>query len=185
MRSIIFKCSIPEVGKEFNAQTLSPEYKIVFWKPTLTEFVPESYPKKYFLYWVFHYFGFFKNRNYSAILIYHNSQVVSCILAIPAYFKWPFMDKKDVQIAYVITDKDYRGKGLAAAAILESVKNLKYTDVENIWYVTSEDNHSSIKLCTKLGFKPMGYGARKYIMKFLHILQIQKTKINLNRTEKS
>ena len=89
------------------------------------------------------------------------------------------MNKKDVQIAYVITDKDYRGKGLADEAILNSIKNLKNTDVENIWYVTSEDNHSSIKLCTKLGFKPMGYGARKYILKFIHILQMQAAEINL------
>lgn len=95
------------------------------------------------------------------------------------------MNKKDVQIAYVITDKEYRGQGLAAAAIIDSIKYLRNTDVENIWYVTSEDNLSSIKLCTKLGFKPMGYGARKYIMKFIHILQMQVSKINLETTEKS
>lgn len=183
MRSIIFKRDVIEIGSEaaidLNTSGLNSEYKIVFWKPGITTFVPESYPKKYFLYWFFHYFGFFKNRNYSAVLIYHNSKVVSCILVIPAYFKWPFMNKKDVQIAYVITDKEYRGKGLAAKAILNSIKKLESTDVENIWYVTSEDNHSSIKLCTKLGFKPMGYGARKYILKFIHILQMQAAEINL------
>ncbi len=185
MRNIIFKRDVKEIDSEaaieLNTSGLNSEYKIVIWKPGITNFVPESYPKKYFLYWFFHYFGFFKNRNYSAVLIYHNSKVVSCILVIPAYFKWPFMNKKDVQIAYVITDKEYRGKGLAAEAILNSIKNLKNTDVENIWYVTSEDNHSSIKLCTKLGFKPMGYGARKYIMKFIHILQMQAAEINLEQ----
>lgn len=95
------------------------------------------------------------------------------------------MNKKDVQIAYVITDKDYRGKGLAAEAILNSAKYLKNTDAENIWYVTSEDNHSSIKLCSKLGFKTIGYGARKYILKFIHILQMQTAKINMENTNKS
>lgn len=179
MRSIIFKCDVSEIGKDFKQVELPSDYKTVFWKPGLTKLVPESYPKKYFFYWFFHLVGIFKNRNYSAILIYHNTKVVSCILAIPAYFKWPFMNKKDVQIAYVITDTKYRGKGLAAAAILSSVKNLKNTDVEDVWYVTSEDNHSSIKLCSKLGFKPMGYGQRKYIMKFIHILQMQAAQINL------
>jgi ribosomal protein S18 acetylase RimI-like enzyme len=185
LRSIIFKSHVNEAGKDFKTTGLTSEYKIVFWKPGLTNYVPESYPKKYIMYWFFHYFGFFKNRNYSAVLIYHNSKVVSCILAIPSYFKWPFMNKKDVQIAYVITDKEYRGKGLAAAAIVNSINYLKNTDVENIWYVTSEDNYSSIKLCTKLGFKPIGYGARKYLMKFLHILQMQTAKINIEEKNKN
>jgi RimJ/RimL family protein N-acetyltransferase len=185
MRSIIFKRNIKEIGNDFELSRLDKEYKVVFWKPGFTQFVPESYPKKYFLYWLFHYLGIFKNRNYSAILIYHKLKVISCILAIPAYFKWPFMNTKDVQIAYVITDTNYRGKGLAAKAILASVKNLLQTDVNDVWYVTSEDNTSSIKLCTKLGFIPEGYGKRKYFLKFLHVLQMQKEKINLDITKKS
>ncbi len=176
-QSIIFKQNINEIGENFDALNLQSDYNVVFWKPGLTNFVPESYPKKYFLYWVFHYFGIFKNRNYCSVLIYHNLKVVSCILAIPAYFKWPFMKKKDVQIAYVITDNQYRGKGLAAIAILDCIKNLKKTNVGDVWYVTSEDNTSSIKLCTKLGFKQIGFGARKYILKFLHILQLQINKV--------
>lgn len=180
MRSIIFRQHISNIGKDYQETKLDNEYKIVFWKPGLTKFVPESYPKKYFLYWIFHYFGIFKNRNYSAILIYHNSKVVSCILAIPSYFKWPFMQKNDAQIAYVITDTNYRGKGLAAEAILASVKNLQHTGVHDVWYVTSEDNFSSIKLCTKLGFEPQGYGKRKYFLKFLHVLQMQREKINID-----
>ncbi len=185
MKSITFKCSVNEIGKNFIPIELPSDYKVVFWKPGMTRLVPESYPKKYFFYWFFHYLRIFKNRNYSAILIYHNAKVVSCILAIPAYFKWPFMNKKDVQIAYVITDTAYRGKGLAAAAILESAKNLQSTDVEDVWYVTSEDNYSSIKLCSKLGFTPIGYGQRKYIMKFIHILQMQTAKINLETQKKN
>ncbi len=185
MRSIIFKCDASDVDKDSAEAGLSSDYKIEFWKPGVTKWVPESYRKKYFLYWIFHYCGFFKNRNYSAVVIRHNSKVVSCILSIPAYFKWPFMNKKDVQIAYVITDTAYRGKGLAAAAILSSAQLLRSTAVENIWNVTSEDNHSSIKLCSKLGFRPMGYGARKYIMKFIHILQMQTAKINLEIQNKN
>lgn len=184
MRSIIFKKSIESIGKNHPESKLNNEYKIVFWRPDLTRFVPESYPKKYFLYWIFHYLGIFKNKNYSAILIYNNSKVVSCILAIPAYFKWPFMNKKDVQIAYVITDSNYRGKGLAAEAIIASIKYLLNTSVNDVWYVTSEDNLSSIKLCTKLGFEPEGYGKRKYFLKFLHVLQMQKEQINLDLKKK-
>ncbi|MBX7046472.1 MAG: GNAT family N-acetyltransferase [Ignavibacteria bacterium] len=171
-QSIIFSGKIEEIGKGFRLDKLSDEYTIKIWTPSLSRFVPQSYPKKYFLYWIFHFFRIFRNNNYSSVLIYHKGKVVSCILAIPAYFKWPFMGKYDVQIAYVITDTNYRGKGLAAAAILESVKNLLNKNVQNIWYVTSVDNTSSIKLCTKLGFQKIGYGARKYFLKFLHILQL-------------
>lgn len=174
--SIIYKRSIDDIRKEEISIDLASDFKIVFWKPSFTNFIPESYPTKYFIYWFFHFLRIFKNRNYSAILIYHKGKVVSCILAIPAYFKWPFMGKNDVQIAYVITDTEYRGQGLAAVAIENAFKELSSTTVKDVWYVTSFDNKSSQRLCTKLGFLPAGTGSRKYFLKFFHVLQLKENK---------
>lgn len=86
------------------------------------------------------------------------------------------MAKKDVQIAYVITDENYRGKGLAAVAIENAIKQLSSTDTKDVWYITSSDNTSSQRLCTKLGFEAVGNGSRKYFLKFFYVLQLKQFK---------
>lgn len=139
------------------------ELRLERWQPgTGAGMRSRRFPFKYNLFWFYHFLGFFKNKNYSAFLLYEEETIVSALMAIPTYFRWPFMKSKDVQFIYVITHPDHRRKGLGAQLIHNSLYHLKKSsDVESVWYVTTVDNLASIKLCEKLGFSFAGNGIRK------------------------
>ena len=84
--------------------------------------------------------------------MFYNKENVASLLVVPAYFRWPFMGKKDVQIIYVMTKTEYRGKGLALKMINFALSKLP-PDVNKIWYVTDENNLSSQRVAEKLNFR--------------------------------
>lgn len=141
-------------------------YKI--WRPGISNYIPPDKSFKYILYWLFHYIRIFNNQDYSSLLVYHNEKIISSLLIVPAYFKWKFMNKNDIQFTYVITSTDYRGQGIAAAAIKIAMSELSKNN-RSFWYVTDTKNYSSIKLCTKLGFEFVGYG-KKYSLKSIRLI---------------
>lgn len=142
-------------------------YTYKFWKPSLKSFSPPALPRKYLLWWCFHYLHIFKNKAYSAVLVYEKEVLIHSYCIVPAYFRWPFMQENDVQLAYVVTHPDYRGKGIAAEAIAFGASEI--AKERNVWYVTDVTNESSIRLAKKSGFEVYSYGRRGYLwnMKFL------------------
>lgn len=154
---MIFKHS----GKIPSEVSLPENMSFTLWKPKWNDFKPIYYPKKYFIYWIFHYIGVFQNNKYRAFQVFHNNQLVSSLLVVPSYYRWQFMKKSDVQLTYVVTMQNYRGQGLALINILETLKILYKLKIESIWYVTESDNLSSLKLAEKAGFVFEGYGLKK------------------------
>lgn len=132
------------------------DLNIKIWKPSLFGFVPPGKGKKYVFYWLFHYLNIFKNNNYCAILIYNKSQLIASLLAVPAYYKWPFMREKDVQFTYVLTKKEFRGRGLALKMIQYAAKSLQ--NVTSYWYITESANLGSVRVAEKAGFRIVGTG---------------------------
>jgi len=121
------------------------------WVPGIDTIIPPGKGLRYVIYWVFHFLRIFKNKGYSATLVLDNGKVIASLLIVPAYFKWPFMSKEDLQITYVMTDPGYRGRGIGEMMIRETIRNLKEHN-GSIWYITDTDNTASIRLCTKVGF---------------------------------
>lgn len=135
-------------------------YSISFWKPRLNKIFPLGLSEKRFLFWWFmHQLRFFPNRDYSVLLIHRGNDLIhrSCIF--PRYFRYPFMKDNDLQIGDTFTDHEYRGKGIATLAILNIVESLKMNN-RKIWYITEENNKSSIRVIEKAGFKKIGSGIR-------------------------
>jgi GNAT superfamily N-acetyltransferase len=139
-------------------------YRLVLWRPTLTDWIPPGKGKKYIIYTLFHLLGVFKNKDYASMLVFHGNTLISSLLIVPAYYKWPFMKKNDLQFTYVITHKSYRGQGLAEQAISYAVQRLKAAN-RVFWYVTDETNIPSIRLCEKIGFKFFEYGKNTGLLK--------------------
>lgn len=142
------------------------------WTPSLLSFIPKGLPSKYILYWFFHYLHVFRNKNYKAILGYVDNVLVCSLLVVPNYFKWPFMNTNDVQLTYVKTYKDQRGKGYAKKMLNFTLSLFKKSD-SNIWYVTDSDNVASQALAKSVGFEFTFFGERDYVkdIKWLKILK--------------
>lgn len=140
--------------------TENSDFVFKFWQPTLKNMYPPRKSRKYIVYYLFHILGVFRNKNYSAVLVYEKEILIASLLIVPKHFKWPFMRKKDVQFIYVLTKAEYRGKGLAVQMISFGYDRIK-DKVDSYWYVTTEDNSISQKVADKCGFIKIGIGIRK------------------------
>lgn len=139
-----------------------PSFKLFHWKPRLmTGFRLKRFPVKYNIFWLYHFLGIFKSKNYSALALYDKNTVASALLIVPAYYKWPFMGENDAQITFVVTHKDYRRMGLSKFLVNYAMKSLKDKSVKKVWYVTESDNFASIGLCESIGFKFIGHGIKR------------------------
>jgi GNAT superfamily N-acetyltransferase len=145
---------------QFELSNFDLGFEIEVWEPTITKWLPPNKGSKYILYWFFFQLGIFRNKQYKALLLRQDKQIVSSLLVIPTYFKWPFMQKNDVQITYVMTNQQFRGQKLAYKLIQYAIANL-LEESTGVWYLTNSGNLASINLCTNLGFNKMGTGSRK------------------------
>ncbi len=129
----------------------SSNFDFVIWKPSFTSLKPPEKSFKYIFYSLFHFLGIFSSKNYSAVIVYKDKRLVASLLLVPKYYRWSFMKSQDIQIAYVLTKPEYRGKGLALKMIKFGAQKLE-DNVDKYWYVTDSKNLSSIKLAKKAGF---------------------------------
>ena len=118
----------------------------------MKSFIPPNKSIKYIFYWFFHYLHIFKNRDYSALLVYEEKNLIASMLIVPAHFKWPFMKSDDLQFTYVLTAPMFRGKGIGEMMLRRAIREYQRNNRE-FWYVTDKNNYASIRLCSKAGFE--------------------------------
>lgn len=138
------------------------KYNFTIWRPKLNSLIPPNKPKKYFVFSLFHFFTIFKNNSYCGLLVYDKAspdKVISSLLVVPKFFKWRFMDNDDVQFIYVMTDSNYRGKGIANMMMFYISKQEEFKH-RKIWYVTNVWNIASQKSAVKSGFEFIGKAKR-------------------------
>ena len=147
--------------REFPDITLEEGYASFLWEPSLGEIVPRGMPYFPFgVWWVMHFTRIFSNTNYSILLIRYHDSLVHRSIVTPGYFRFPFMQKEDLQIGDTWTSPEHRGKGLAVFAIrkiIAGVANKK----RRIWYIVEKNNIPSIKAAEKAGFVRYGEGVRR------------------------
>lgn len=143
------------------------ELDICFWRPTLINFKPRGsswFP--FGIWWAFHMFHIFENKNYCVLLVKRNGLVIhrSCIF--PKYFRFPFMNRKDLQVGDTWTLDVERGKGIASLALNHIASHFQGF---KIWYITDDTNLSSARIASKCGFQLIGKGIRvsRYGLKIL------------------
>lgn len=164
LKTLLFRAKFSNTD---NGDHIRPDgYSVKIWMPSLSNFAPPGKGRKYILFWIFHYLHIFRNRDYSAIFVYENETIIASLLVVPAYFKWPFMKKNDLQITYVMTTPEYRGKGIGEIMLRTTIQRFK-TENRYFWYVTDTDNPASIKLSGKVGFEFWAYGKARGFLKVL------------------
>ena len=146
----------------------STNYDVSIWKPSLVNIYPPNKNFRYVIYWLFHWLKVFRNKRYASGMILDGEKMVSSLLVVPTHFKWPFMGKDDVQFTYVMTNSEYRGRGLAKKMIQIMISELNH-DVDSFWYVTDTENKASISVAEKLGFEFVGYAERKGLLRILKL----------------
>jgi len=128
----------------------SPDFVII--KPTIynvLRFAKNYYP--FVSWWLFHHCGVFYNKCFFMIGHFENNQLVHRTCVFPGYYKFPFMNKEDLQLGEIWTKEDYRRKGLASHAI-KYILNLDHYHNKTFYYVVSANNFESIRLAEKIGF---------------------------------
>jgi len=69
------------------------------------------------------------------------------------------MGKQDLQIGDTWTHPDYRGRGLAVAAIVIIARAVRRPG-RRLWYLAESDNETSIRVIERAGFTFVGIGDR-------------------------
>lgn len=130
------------------------------WKPSFSSVHPPDLSGK-FRYWGIAYLlKMFGNHDYRVLYLLSGSRVAHRSVLMPRYFRWPFMNRNDLQVSSTWTDPSYRGRGYATYA-LTLLAQLYSKPGRSIWYVTRENNIPSIKVCLSAGFQPYNYAERK------------------------
>jgi RimJ/RimL family protein N-acetyltransferase len=148
---------------------LDKRYHCHLWRPSLFEVVPKECSLMPFTAWWFmHYFHIFKNRDYSMLLIYKQSQLVSRLVVHPGYLRFPFLAKDDLFMSDSFTDPAHRGRHLVTFAMQYYLLNDNKLG-RKYWGIVPDDNLASIRTVEKAGFKRVAEGKR--VKRFrLHIL---------------
>jgi len=147
-------------------------YAFRVWTPTMRHPVPPTMGLSSAALTLFHYCGLFASDRYRVIYILQGDRIVhrSCIL--PRYFRWPFMDEDDLQISSTWTVPEFRGKGLASCALAHIVRTMAAAG-RRFWYVTTEINIPSIRVCRRVGFELLSYGIRGATLGFRCLGQLK------------
>jgi len=139
---------------------IAPDYSFELWQPTWWRLSPAGLPSLPFTVWsLMSLLGFLPERRYSVAVIRQGSEIVHRATVTPRYFRFPFMERSDLQIGDTWTAGPHRGRGLAGIAIQEILR--RDTDpARAYWYVVEAGNAASIRVIEKAGFKRVGEGLR-------------------------
>ncbi|MCZ4319929.1 hypothetical protein O4H26_13120 [Aequorivita viscosa] len=150
-------------------------YELKIWKPSFTDWKPNGFPRKYYIYSFFHFLKIFRNRNYCAVFVMDGNIIASSMLLIPSYFKWPFMKKNDLQFCFSITKMKYRGQGINTSCKADLMRIISKKN-QNIgfWGILSNQNISSKRVLAKLGLKEIAQAYRtKKLFSLITVLEIE------------
>ena len=135
-------------------------YEMILWRPSLRSLAPRGLPLMPYAVWaLFHALHVFANRDYAILVVYDHGRVLHQSCVFPRWSRFPFMKPFDLQIGDTWTDPEYRGKGIAAAAIRRIVDEMARPG-RSFWYVCEESNDASIRVIEKAGFERVGSGVK-------------------------
>ncbi len=148
---------------------LPPGFSFEFWRPSFRRpLAPGLSPLTAAVWFVFHTLRLFANRDYAAGIVWHGGRVAHVTMAFPGFFRFPFMAPADIQFGALFTEPEFRGRGLAGAALAELVRHLAQPS-RRFWYITHESNHASQQVAGRSGYRLIGRGDKlpRFGLRFL------------------
>lgn len=157
---LFFKSTDPGALADTNPHGANVTVRL--WRPGSPEAGPELFMGlSHHVYLAFHRLGVFRNRDYSALCLDRQGAGTVHVSSIfPPFFRFPFMDRIDLQIGATYTRPEARGQGLASLALGEAAKRLARPG-RAIWYLTEASNLASVQVAKNAGFTLVGEGQRK------------------------
>lgn len=143
-------------------KVILPEgYSYSLWRPSLFSLKPNGaslFP--FIVWWVFDFLRIFANRDYAVSTVYHGEMLVHYVGFFPRYFRFPFMDKGDLQLGDGWTHPDHRGKRIAPFSYISGIRSLRKQN-RKFWGLIEEKNLSATRAFGKTGAKLIGEGIRR------------------------
>lgn len=136
-------------------------YRLTVWQPTWSRWTPPASSGVKWLVWaLFHHVGIFAARGYSVVQIWHGRELVHRSSVFPKYFRFPFMQRHDLQVGDTWTDQRERGRGLAVAALRHAAR-MAGASGSRLWYLTTRANAASVRVAERAGLVQVGVGTRR------------------------
>jgi RimJ/RimL family protein N-acetyltransferase len=134
-----------------------------FWRPTTARpLSPGASVFRSVAWSAYHALHIFRNRELGAVLIQDGDKVVSQLVVFPPYYAFPYMREDDVQIGYVATDPQYRGRGLARTTTSLALRRWSKPG-RRIFYIADEANVASLNVAMPLGFSKFGVASHRNV----------------------
>jgi RimJ/RimL family protein N-acetyltransferase len=128
------------------------------WQPAGLQWMPPGVSGMKWIVWrLFQLAGVFASRDYAVVQIWRGSELAHRSSIFPPYFRFPFMQPRDLQVGDTWTRESERGRGLAVIG-LETA--LAWAAGRRVWYLTTSSNEASIRVARRAGFALAGTGVR-------------------------
>lgn len=107
--------------------------------------------------WFLLHLGLMSRPECGALLVHDRGQLLHYSGFTSRYWRFPFMEREDLQIGNTWTEPAHRSKGLARFALRTLVSTLGRPG-SKLWYVVEASNASSIKVVERAAFTLVGSG---------------------------
>jgi hypothetical protein len=154
-------CFYRSEGEQLRQFDLPPGYDWILWRPTLSELMPPGIARDLASFvgrWLLHQLHLFSNRDYRVMLIRRGAEVAHYSAITGRYRRLGVIDRdQDLQVGYVWTRPQDRGRRLASFALSRSIRILRRPG-RRIWYLCRRDDVASRKLAESVGMSLIGHG---------------------------
>lgn len=155
---LFFRCD--EVHAQRATKPLPDGFSVLVWRPGIDGFpTGHAFSWSNLTWWAWLKLGIFASPAAGVLMIRLEHKVVHRSLVSPRWYRFPDMAAVDLQIGDTWTDPDFRGRGLAKAAI-QLIHELWTGEFERMWYLVEEGNHASVNVIRTLGYELVGRGDR-------------------------
>jgi len=100
-----------------------------------------------------------QGKEFKYYLFYDEKHLIHYSTVLPKYYRFPFMDKSDIQIGPYWTAEKHRGLGLCPSVIRKIINDYR-SQKKYAYILIPEANIASQKSAVKAGFEIYGYGVR-------------------------
>ncbi|OQA66628.1 MAG: hypothetical protein BWY36_00871 [Candidatus Diapherotrites archaeon ADurb.Bin253] len=160
---IFFKKNLEvPTSKEMEINT---SYRYCVFIPSLWEPVPKGIEINltFFLWSIYSILWKIKKNVYELHLLYDKDILIHYSVVLPKYYRFPFMERKDIEIGPCWTHKNYRGQHLYPFVLTKIIN--KFTNKQiNVWMFCDEGNISSRSGILRAGFEIVGYGEKTRLL---------------------
>jgi len=165
LKLLVFKIDNYDIMNSESYSDLLLHYKLSIHKPSIFSLNKMGQGFIVNLYWFLISLGKFE-----IIQLFDSQNIVHYTYITPKVYRFPFMNKTDIQIGPCYTYENYQRRGIYTF-VLKFVISHYCHDGRNLWIYCNEKNEASRKTIVKVGFKKCSFAS---INKFTKVIKLIK-----------